>query len=197
MQRNPSEIAQQSARADLRGPDARILIFPTQAAATGASSKISANMGLQGSTFVFAVPFKLVDGRWFIPRPGDDAWLAGVSGYVTAEGTGLAPVGEAAPPSVPESVPNADLRIVLQGRLLPDGRSYFTAANDYLAGNRDATAGLDDADPAKRAALSAWTQWDMGNYFHRADPLVAALGQMFGLTGADLDALFQSAGARG
>ena len=187
-------------------PDARILIFPTQAAAADASSKISGNMGLQGSTFVFAVPFKLVDGRWFIPRPRDDAWLAGVSGYVTAEGTGRAPVGEAVPPSVPDRVPNADLRIILQRTFLPDtaqtpeafrGRSYYTAADAYLRAQLAAVSGRDDADPEKIEALGAFTQWDQGNYFVRSDPLVAALGRMFGLTGSDLDALFQEAGRRG
>ena len=186
--------------------ETRILVFDTQSDAAGAVAKMSATMGLTGSTFLFALPRPLADGRWFIPRPSDDAWLAGVpaksegfaQGHTTAEGTGLVAVGEAAAarPFVPDRVPNADLRIILQGMFLPDGRSYFAATDGFLAGQRDATSGLDDADPAKQAALGAWTQWDMGNFFHRRDPLVAALGGMFGLSDVDLDALFQAAGAR-
>lgn len=98
---------------------------------------------------------------------------------------------------VPDAVPNSDMRIVLQNEFLPDGRSYFSAADSFLAKQRDDTASLPDDDAAKRAALAAWTQWDMGNQFYRADPLVGALGQMFGLSEADLDAFFRKAARRG
>ena len=179
--------------------ETRILVFAEKAAADAAVAKITANMDLRGSTFIYAIPAPLADGRWYVPYPGDAAWLAGVSGFTVAEGLGFAAVGEILPdrPFVPESVPNADLRIVLQGKFLPDGRSYFTAADAALAGNRNATAALADADPRRQAALAAWTQWDMGNFFHRADPLVAELGAQFGLSDAELDALFQGAAKRG
>ncbi len=125
-----------------------------------------------------------------------DAPFDGWPGLTTAPDDGRALWTPPAKVPVPPSVPNADLRIVMQGRFLPDGRSYFTAADSYLAQARDGTAQLPDDDATKRRALAAWTQWDMGNLFYRADPLVAQLGALFGLSDADLDDLFRAAGGR-
>ena len=75
-----------------------ILIFDTLAGAAAAVASISSAMGLTGSTFLYAVPSALADGRCFIPTPTDRTWLAGVSGYTEASGTGLVATGEASRP---------------------------------------------------------------------------------------------------
>lgn len=96
---------------------------------------------------------------------------------------------------VPDQVANADARRVMLQHFVPDGRSFYTVVNGYLQAQVTATASLPDNDPNRIGALSAWTQWDMGNFFYRADPLVAAMAQVIGAYGGtiDLDELFIAA----
>ena len=130
-----------------------------------------------------------------VSTPDDTVWVE-VPGQVSAQVGWQATWSDDAwafTPSVPENVPNADMRIVLQGHFLPDGRSLFTAIQTMLQGNRDATAGLPDDSPPKRAALAAWTRWDMGNFFVRAEPMIAGIRDAFGFTDDQVDALFVEA----
>lgn len=126
---------------------------------------------------------------------GDDA------DYTPAEGLELRGDDDTpiwSPPvvaSVPDQVANADARRVMLQHFVPDGRSFYTVVNSYLQSQVTGTATLPDNDPNRIAALSAWTQWDMGNFFYRADPLVAAMAQVITAYGGtiDLDELFIAA----
>lgn len=162
--------------------ESRILIFTQQSDAASAVSKIGATMGLNSSTFVYAIPAGLEDGRWFIPYPGDAAWLSGVAGYTVANGTGLVAVGEAAASVkfVPPSVTNFQARAVLLQMPSPSGTPGRTL--------------FEDVDAALHAAGGVGLQaWEYANDVTRSGPLVASLGSQLGLTPAQLDQLFIAA----
>ena len=163
--------------------DTQILIWPTQADASSAVSKITSTMGLGGSTFLYAIPRQLADGRWFIPNPSDAKWLEGVAGYTVAASLGLAAVGEVTPdtPFVPATVTNFQARAVLMKMASLTGdpkRSMFDDINDTLL----ASGGL------------AWAAWEYANDVERNGVLVASLGDRLGLSGAAMDQLFIEAG---
>lgn len=164
--------------------ETRILVFSAQADAATAVAKISATMGLRGSTFLFAIPAELADGRWFIPYPGDAAWLAGVTGFTVAQGLGMVAVGEAVPdrPFVPPAITNVQARATLLQ--MPSatgqaGRSLF-----------------DDVDDAMHAAGGLELQfWEYANELYRDSDLVRRMGGQLGLTDSQMNQFFIAAGA--
>ena len=157
----------------------RILVFATQNAAAIAVQRITVTMGLSGSTFVYAVPQLLADGRWFIPYPSDSAWLVGAVGYVVAAGTGLVAVGEA-PVSNPTSVTNYQIRAALMA--MPSlsgtvGRTMFDDMNDAI----------------KLRGGLLLQSWEHANDLDRTGSLIATLITVLGMTSAKADALFVTA----
>lgn len=133
--------------------------------------------------------------------------LDDVTGYAVADGLELRdddaapvwrpPAAPRRPAPVPEQVSNADARRVMLRRFVPDGRSFYSVVNGYLQSQVANTASQPDNDPNKIGALTAWTQWDMGNFFYRSDPLVASMAQVITASGGeiDLDKLFIEAAA--
>ena len=156
-----------------------ILVFADRNAASLAVQKMTAAMALSGSTFIFALPYPLADGRWYIPRPSDEAWMAGIGPYTEADGVGETTVGETAR-HVPTSVTNFQARAVLLS--MPSatgqaGRTLFDDINDALH-----TEG--------GVALQAW---EYANDVTRDGPLVNSLANSLGLSQTDLDTLFINA----
>ena len=157
----------------------RILVFATQNAAAIAVQRITVTMGLTGSTFVYAVPQSLADGRWFIPYPSDSAWLVGATGYVIAAGTGLVAVGEGVIHN-PTSVTNFQIRAALMA--MPSlggvvGRTMFDDINDAI----------------KLRGGLAFQSWEHADDLDRTGSLIATLITVLGMDSAKADALFITA----
>ena len=96
----------------------------------------------------------------------------------------------------PATVANSSARRIMQQQFTTSGASFYSVVQSYLQKQVTDTATLSDNDPAKIGALGAWTQWDMGNFFNRTDPLVASMAQVITTAGGtvDLDSLFIAAG---
>lgn len=159
--------------------DKRILVFTSQNDAAAAVQKISANMGLTGSTFLYALPQPLADDRWYLPYPSDDAWLAGVTKYTIAAGTGLIAIGEGAV-HIPVSVTNFQARAVLMQMPSPTGvadRTIFDDVNDAL----------------KAQGGVPYQAWEQSNDFTRNGALVNSMAEKLGLTSDQLDQIFIAA----
>ena len=154
----------------------RILVFASQNEAAAAVQRMTATMGLSGSTFLYATPQALADGRWCVPYPSDPAWLAGVVGSSVAAGTGLVAVGESAV-HVPSSVTLFQARAVMMGLPSPSGVAGRTLFDDVDA-SLQAKGGV---------ALQAW---EYSSDVERRGPLVLSMMTALGMTSDQADALF-------
>lgn len=104
-----------------------------------------------------------------------------IGGRWTGAAWEVAPV---APRPVPASVTNFQARAALmQAPSGTQGVSLFAAIDAALRAGKDA---------APEGAL-AWQAWEQANDFFRDGALVNTLGAQFGLTGAQIDALFREA----
>ena len=156
--------------------DSRILVFASQNEAAAAVQHMTLSMGLSGSTFLYAVPQALADGRWFLPYPSDPAWLVGVVGSAVAAGTGLVAVGEGAV-HIPTSVTNFQCRAVLMGMPSPSGVAGRTMFDD-----------MNDAIKLRGGLVLQF--WKHVNDLDRTGSLIASLIAVLGMTSAQADALF-------
>ena len=77
---------------------------------------------------------------------------------------------------IPRAISNADLR-----RGLVERGINPQLVTDYISAMEDG--------PAKWAT---WADWEYANYMERAHPMLDQLAPAFGLTSADVDALFKS-----
>lgn len=162
----------------------RILIFATQNDANQASAKITTNMGLTGSSYIWGIPQALADGRWFLIYPSQSQWVVGVQGFTEAAGTGLVAVGEAAPTYVPPTITNYQARAQLHAMATvtpsaPVGRTLLDDVNNVIA----AQGGL------------AGQAWEYANDLSRQSPLVLSLASSLGLTTTQMDQFFIAASA--
>ena len=96
---------------------------------------------------------------------------------------------------VPLTVTNAQARAVMRQTFPPalNGLSLFTAVDNALRSAKQNTAGLPDNNPDKITADIHWNFWEQANEFCRTGPLVQSLASQFGMSAADLDALFTTA----
>ena len=107
----------------------------------------------------------------------------------------LAEVGTAPLVAVPQEVTRAQARVAMAGQILPDGRSLLKATRALIAGRLEAVDSLPDSDPASIAAeqLSEW--WESAATYRRDHPAMVEIAGQFGLTDAQVDALFRTAAA--
>ncbi|WP_338928393.1 hypothetical protein WDZ11_14860 [Roseomonas mucosa] len=110
------------------------------------------------------------------------------------EGLEIAPYAPD-PVPVPEEVTRAQARVAMAGQILPDGRSLLKATKALIQARLEAVDSLPDSDPASIAAeqLSEW--WESAATYRRDHPAMAEIAGQFGLTDAQVDALFRTAAA--
>ncbi|NBO21424.1 MAG: hypothetical protein EBU97_05775 [Rhodobacteraceae bacterium] len=72
-------------------------------------------------------------------------------------------------------------------------QSPFTAVDNALRAAKQNTAGRPDNNPNKITAAINWNFWEQANEFNRTGPLVQSLAAQFGMSSADIDALFTTA----
>ncbi|MDT8330210.1 hypothetical protein RQ831_04030 [Roseomonas gilardii] len=107
----------------------------------------------------------------------------------------LAEVGTAPLVAVPQEVTRAQARQVMGATILPDGRSLLKATRALIAGRLEAVDSLPDSDPASIAAeqLNEW--WESAATYRRDHSAMVEIAGQFGLTDAQVDALFRTATA--
>ncbi|APT59554.1 hypothetical protein RGI145_19605 [Roseomonas gilardii] len=110
------------------------------------------------------------------------------------EGVEIAPYAPD-PVPVPQEVTRAQARVAMAGQILPDGRSLLKATKALIAGRLEAVESLPDSDPASIAAeqLNEW--WESAATYRRDHPAMAEVAGQFGLSDAQVDALFRTAAA--
>lgn len=134
------------------------------------------------------------DGAIIPPDPDNRDYAA----FLAWRDAGNTP-GEPPPvaPVVPQEITNFQARAVLRNTFLPDGTSMLTAVTTNLKTAMDQAAGLPENDPFRIQVDLAWQAWEMANTLSRTSPLVLHFAGTFGLSPAQLDAMFIQASTIG
>ncbi|WP_419900660.1 hypothetical protein [Roseomonas sp. USHLN139] len=94
---------------------------------------------------------------------------------------------------VPQVVSRAQAMDIMAGFILPDGRALDTAMDEVTLAALAATDNLPDSDPDRIEAKRARIWWLNAQTFERRHARLVAAQTQFGLSEAQVDAMFRAA----